>query len=162
MTKGISLIEVVIGSAVISTVLLAVGAVAQYSVNVSNLSTERLQTVFLASEGMEAFKIMRDSSWTTNISPLAPSATYYLKLVNAGRGYYKYIATTTVQTPIDGRFTRTFTIEDVLRDFNDDIASSGVVDVDARKVNFTVSWTSVKNQLFDENISAYVFNLYSN
>lgn len=162
MSKGISLIEVIVGAAVISVILISVGAVAQFSLNVSNLSTERLQAVFLTSEGMEALKSMRDASWSGRVAPLASSTQYYLLLESAGGGNYLWNATTTVQSQIDGKFTRIVTVEDVLRDFNDDIAGSGAPDNGARKINVTVSWVSAKGQTFDEKISAYIFNLHGN
>ena len=119
--KGISLVETVVGAGIISIVLLGLGAVAQLTLNSARVSTQRLEAAFLASEGVEAEKSMRDGGWAANIVPLGTTTTYYL-LYDSG-----YSATSTEPARVDGVFKRSFAVGEVFRDTNFDIASSGTL-----------------------------------
>ncbi|KKS36970.1 MAG: hypothetical protein A3G49_03355 [Candidatus Sungbacteria bacterium RIFCSPLOWO2_12_FULL_41_11] len=155
--RGVSLIEVIIGATIISIILLALGSIAQFSIGVSKVSTERLQAVFLASETIEALKTMRDSNWTTRIAPLAAGTSYYLLFVG------DHYETTTVQPAlIDGKFNRYFILENVNRDpATNDISASGTNDPDTKLVKAVVEWTS-KSVIKTETVKTYIMNIFNN
>ena len=158
LKKGVSLIEVIVGSAIISGVLLSLGLVAEYSIKVTAIGTERLQAGDLVIENMEGLKSIRDMGWTANIAPLTSGMTYYLAYSTTTN---TYSATTTVPALIDGKFTRTFVLYDVYRDANDRIAPSGTLDPNTKKIFITVTWTS-RNKARSETLQTYTSNIFNN
>lgn len=154
--KGTSLIEVVVGLAVIASALLLLGNIAQYSLRLVETSTMRLQAAFLLSEGAEAVKTMRDRGWTADISPLALDTDSYLEF-----SANQWKATTTPET-IDGVFKRKFVAAAVQRNSSDDIVpSGGTTDPNTKKITVTVSWNQGSRQ-FSESIATYITNLFNN
>ncbi len=153
--NGISLIEVIIASAVISLSIIYIANLYGGFVALSTGNTAKIQAVFLLDEGVEAIKTMRGEKWS-NIASTTVGTTYYL--------YWntdKWRATTTAST-IDGMFTRTFTSQSVYRDastFNIQTDGSGVIDSGSRKVDITVSWLD-KGTTTTRTTSMYIFNLY--
>lgn len=139
-TRGISLVEVLVGAAIVSLVLAGVVGVLQlYSVT-SRLNLERIQAALLLEEGVEAVRFMRDDSWTQNIDTLDEGIPYYLSLEATG-----WKATTT-ESLIDVQFYRTVTLTSVYRkNIDDDIVDSAsaeakTLDPKTKKVVVTVSW----------------------
>jgi len=116
-------------------------------------STKSIQVAFLLEEGMETVKIIRDSSWN-NINNLTTGNTYFLEFLN-----HDWIATST-NTYIDGKFERSFVIENVYRDINDDIiVSGGTLDINTKKTTVSVSWHNGKSTS-TKSISAYLTNFH--
>ena len=99
---------------------------------------EALKAVYLAEEGIENIRFLRDVSWSTNISGL-----------------------TSLSTTIDN-FYRTVTLSEVNRDANSDIVSSGgTVDINTKLVVSSVSWWNGVSTT-TKSISTYITNLYAN
>src|SRR3989339_2033041 len=136
MSKGFTIIEVLIACVIISTTTLALASVASTGIQLSNRSLRQVQANLLMEEGAEAVKSIRDNNWTT-ISDLDLDTDYYLSFdINTN-------SWTLGQTPtatIDGVFTRVIVFSLVYRDDNDDIASSGEPDLGTKSVNVSVSW----------------------
>lgn len=134
------------------------GNIAELSIRLVDVSTERLQAVFLLSEGIEGVKTIRDRGWAENMAPLVPGTTYYLQFDTQKNEW----ATTTAVQIIDGVFTRSFVLGEVGRDANDDIVSSGgTVDPNTRRVDMTVSWSN-RGRAYAESISTYITDLFNN
>ncbi|MDB5259161.1 MAG: seg [Candidatus Taylorbacteria bacterium] len=153
--KGMSIIEVLIGSAIIVTGILALiashTAYTQYAIQ----NEKNTEITYLLGEGLESLYFLRDKGWTAYIAPLSTSTTYYL----AFNGSY-WAATTTPQY-VDGTFLRKITIDDVKRDSNSDIASSGTLDANTKKVTAAISY-SQGQATTTQTISTYVANIYGN
>lgn len=137
MSRGMTLVEVVIAAAIISASVLALLLVHSLYIKTALANTSQVKAIFLAEEGVEDIRFLRDSSWSANIANL--SAT-----------------TTTIDS-----FTRTVTLSDAYRDSNSDIVASGTPDSNTKLITSSVSWwngtaTSTKS------ISAYITNLYAN
>lgn len=153
--RGVSVIEVLIGSAVISLSIIFIANVYGNLVALSSENTAKVQAVFLLDEGVAAIKTMRAERWS-NIASSTASTTYYL--------YWntdKWRATTTPSL-IDNLFVRTFVLADVKRDastFNIQTDGSGTVDAGTRKVDISVSWLN-KGATTTRTTSMYIFNLY--
>jgi len=152
-THGFGLIEILVASAVLSVVLVAVSGFYQTSLNVSQTTGERITAAFLLEEGLEAVKIMRDDSWSdiTNLTTGTPL-------------YYNWTgttwATTTTNIFIDGLYERSFVVDDVYRDANDDIVfSGGTLDTGIKQVTVSVAWTR-KGATTTRSISSYVADLF--
>ena len=153
--KGFGLIEIVIGSAIILSGILAI--IASYTAYVQYaLSNEKnVEAENLLEEGLEAMSLLRDKGWAVNISALSTTTTYYLSWNGS------YWATTASAQYVDGMFLRSINLGDVRRDGTDAIADSGTYDPNTRKITATVSfWQG--HATTTQSISTYIANLYSN
>lgn len=154
-SKGVSIIEVIIGSALL---LFAVtGLLTAYSmfIKVGMNTLNNIQATYLLEEGIEVASILRDYGWTSNISGLNSSTKYYFYWDGTG-----WTATTTV-AKIDSLYTRYAIFGGVNRDSNDNIASSGTLDSGTKKVTVVVSWQNGATTT-SRTLSSYVTNLFSN
>jgi Tfp pilus assembly protein PilV len=148
--QGFFLLEVVIASAVIATTLILLLGSIQNSVEVSQRSLERTRASFLLEEGAEAVKSIRDANWT-NLTAVTVGTPYYLLWSNGAWTLTQSVG------DIDG-YTRTIVVEEAYRDGNNDIAASGAVDANARKVTVSVSWTPPTG-VQTETLQFYIFNI---
>ncbi|OGZ96034.1 MAG: hypothetical protein A3I44_00050 [Candidatus Sungbacteria bacterium RIFCSPLOWO2_02_FULL_51_17] len=155
-SRGSGIIEVIVGVAIISIALWGLGTIAAYSHEVVQISGERVRATFLASEGVEAVKNMRDIGWGGQIGTLTASTNYYLAFDAAQE---RWRSTTTAST-IDG-FTRTFALYTVYRDANSDIVGTGTLDSGTKRVVVQVSW-SRRGNTYQESISTYISDLFDN
>jgi len=153
--KGIGLIEIVIGVAVLATSLLAISSFYQKSLEVSTNTTNTIQAGFLLEEGIEVARFLRDDDWDV-FSQLTSGVDYYL-IFNGATW-----ATTTTNTFIDGLFERKLVLGDVYRDVNDVIvASGGVLDPNIKKVTATLSWRDNESTT-TRSVSTYLANIFAN
>jgi len=132
--SGFGLLEIVVGVTVISVSFFGLMSVSQISLRLVEKGAQNIQAAFLIEEGIEAVKFLRDSGWNANIAPLNLNTDYYFSFNNS-----MWLATTS-QIIIDGVYERYFTVEEVYRDANDDIASSGTLDPNTKKINMSVFW----------------------
>lgn len=153
--KGFSLVEILIGSAIVSASIIYIANSYANFVSLSTTNTARIQAAFLLDEGVEALKTMRGESWTQNIASTTASTTYYLTWSTN-----KWKATTTPQL-INNIFTRTMVFSSVYRDVNFNVAESGTIDPGSKKVNFVVSWPD-KGATTTKSVSMYLFNIFNN
>ena len=134
--NGIAIIEILIGTSILTLVLAFISYTLLLFLDTSDLALEQTQALYLAEEGQELMRYLRDEDWQT-ISDLTEGNTYYLD-----------IATSTIglsSTPevIDGTFTRAVVVDELRRDSNDDfVESGGMVDSGGRVITVTVSWGS--------------------
>ncbi len=120
--KGVSLVEVIVGSAIIVS-LVTVVSVYAYFVRTAVANTAKIQATFLVEEGLEAVRCIRDTSWTTNIASLTMGTTYYLSFNTSTN---KWSLSTTASS-IDSTFTRKVVFS--------------TVDANTKKVVVSVSWS---------------------
>ncbi len=154
--KGFGLLEIAIGISVISLSIFSLTAISNLALKLTEESARNTQASFLLEEGIEALKILRDSSWSANIASLATETTYYPSFTNHNW------QTTLTNIYIDGIFERSFVLQNVNRDINDDIVSSGgILDPDTKKLTVFVSWLS-RNGTTTQSVSAYITNLFNN
>lgn len=146
---GFGLIEIVVGSAIFALSILGISSYYQQALQVSQKTGKFVQAGFLLEEGMEIAKYFRDTSWT-NISGLTPGTTYHLSWDGSTW------ATSTTNIFVDGIFERTFVIDNVNRDSNDDIVSSGgTLDAGTKKATVSVSWNE-RGATTTKTISTYL------
>lgn len=152
-SKGFGLIEIIIGSTILTVSLIAISAYFQKSLQLSQDSAKTVQASFLLEEGIEVAKFFRDTSWQ-NISGLTVGSSYYFQFDGA-----KW-ATTTSNVFVDGVFERKLVINNASRDANDDIVSSGGTnDADTKKATVSVSWLG-RNGTTTKSISTYITNIF--
>ncbi len=154
-TKGIGLVEVIVGASILSIAGVALLLTYGFYVKIASVAPRPIQAVFLEDEGIEVMRIIRDKSWTS-ISNLNADTTYYLSLATS-TGLW---TTTTTPKMIDGIFERTVVIATVNRDVNNDIISGGgSLDSNTKKVTVSVSW--VKNgATTTKQLIGYLTNLF--
>jgi len=147
-TNGFFLVEVLVATAVIGTVLVVLIGAVSNSVAISRLALERTQASYLLEEGAEAMKSIRDNAWTS-ITGLTMGTTYYLSWSGS-------IWTTTTTASKIGNFTRTVVCQNVSRDSNNDIVTSGGTnDTGTKKCTITVTWPSY-NGTITETLAEYI------
>jgi Tfp pilus assembly protein PilV len=157
--KGMSLVEAMVGIAVISFVFLAlIGAYDRFFAAELDVQPTT-KAAYLVEEGIEAVKILRDTSWSSNIATLSTSSTYYLSFATSTALW----TNSTTENVIDSVFYRTFTISDLMRDSTtkDIVSSGGVYDPDTKKITIGVSWRN-GNGTSTKAVSTYITNLFSN
>lgn len=114
---GITLIEVLIAMSIIATMLIAVGLSVTAYVNARSELLTDLKALYLAEEGYEILRALRDEDWNT-LDGLARDTTHYLTVATTTLGV------SAVPEVVDGSFTRSFQLREVHRDANDDITAS--------------------------------------
>ncbi|MEN9614213.1 MAG: hypothetical protein RLZZ347_520 [Candidatus Parcubacteria bacterium] len=156
--SGFSLVEIVVGSAIIGVVFVSMIATYATYVKASFQNASTIKATYLAEEGVEAIKSMRDRGWGTAISGLTASTTYYLDFSS---GYWK---STTTPEVVDSSYQRSFVLFPVYRDGNSDITSSGgTLDSDTKKAVVTVTVVPPAiGATTTKTLSAYVLNIFKN
>lgn len=153
ISKGFGLIEIVVGSAILTVSLIAISGYFQKALQLNQDSGKTVQASFLLEEGIEVVKFFRDTSWL-NISGLTAGTYYFIQFDGT-----KW-ATTTSNVFVDNVFERKLIINNVSRDANDDIVSSGgTEDADTKKVTVSVSWPG-RNGTTTKLISTYLTNIF--
>lgn len=151
--KGFGLIEIIVGSAILTISLAAVSTYFQKSLQFNQDNKKIVQASFLLEEGLEVVKFFRDTSWL-NIFGLTADTSYYLNFNGT-----KW-ATSTSNVFVDNLFERKLVINNVSRDANDDIVSSGGTnDADTKKATISVSWRG-RNGTTTKSISTYITNIF--
>ena len=148
INQGFSVIEILIVTAIVTSALTGFLYTEVLSVRLLRRETDNLEATLLAQEGMEAVRSLRDESWTNNITPLVNGTLYYPIVENS-----KWKLITAPTGLINGRYTRQIIFDQVFRDSNDNIASTGTVDADTRKVISRVLWNDKQIEL-----TAYLTN----
>lgn len=153
--RGVSLVEVVIGTAVL--LLIFTGLIASYTLFVSSGFTtlRAIQAAYLLEEGIEAAGTLRDYGWTANIAPLSAGTPYYFSWQGN-----RWI-TTSASSTIDNTFTRSVVFDPVYRDVSDNIAGSGTMDSGTKKVTVVVRWQNAATTT-SRTLSTYLTNLFNN
>ena len=137
--RGVTSLEVVIGVSIAGVILVYATYAVMEFINSARDITEKTEALYLAEEGLELVRFIRDESWS-NISSLPLNTTRYLAVTSSS------VSVTTTPEVI-GNFTRSFRIEDVYRNSsNDDIVASttggSIGDDNSKYVDMTVSWGS--------------------
>lgn len=152
---GFSLVEVLVMVFIATFSIFIVWRIYILYIKISVSNPAAFQSSFLAEEGIEAVKFMRDSSWSSNISTLSPGTSYTLVFDGT-----TWKATTTLAF-IDSRFDRRVSVENVFRDVSGNIAASGTADPNTKKVLVSVSWLK-DTATTTRQITTYVSNIFNN
>ena len=154
-SSGFSLVEVLVMVFIATFSIFAVWKIYVLYIKISLSNPATFQASFLAEEGIEAVKFMRDSGWSTNISTLSADASYTLTFNGITWGV------TTTPAFIANQFDRRLSVSDVYRDISGNIAESGTSDPNTKKVLVTVSWLK-DAATTTRGITTYVSNIFNN
>lgn len=153
--SGFGLLEIIVGIALISISVFGITSASAVSLRAMDDALNNVKASFLLEEGVEAVKMLRDTSWSLNIVPLVSGNSNYLNF--NGLNWQ----TTSLNTFIDDRFERKFVLENVLRDVNYDIAELGALDANTKKFTVSVSWQE-REGTTTKQISGYITNIFNN
>ena len=156
--KGFGLLEIVIAVAIVGGALWALASVFLLAERAQELSREKLQAVFLAEEGLEVLRYLRDAGWNQNIASLALGADYYLTFASSTS---QWVISSAPVPAVDGIFSRSFLVQAVLRDSGDNIAPSGTNDPETRKIIMKVAW-SFQQSSESVSLEAYLTDIFNN
>lgn len=155
MKKGLSLIEIVVVLFLIVVVVPAIYGVLTISVRSLNIAEREVEASYLASEGLEVVRNLRDAGWDANINGLSGD---YCASLSGGAWSLTVAGDCTVSGTL---FTRTINIASVDRDSNDDIVPSGTLDSNTKLITSTVSWQShdaTRSVVLETYITNFLFN----
>lgn len=155
--KGFTIVEAVVATSIVLVIVSSLVVVNNSYIKIAFSGVKKVKATLLAEETIEVVKLLRDQSWIANIVGTPVDTNRFLSY-NSGLNFW---ATTTDNIFVDSLYERKFILENVYRDGNNDIASSGTLDGDARLVTATVSWLE-KGATSTKTISTYIFNLLGN
>lgn len=135
--NGFGLIEIIIVISIVTVTLFAFLQIGIAGIKLLRNEKENLEAVLLLQEAFEAVRSVRDESWTANIAPLSNGTAYYPVVENS-----KWKLAVSSPGLINGKYTRSISFEQVVRDGEDKISSAGTADPDTRKVTAAVSWNN--------------------
>ena len=156
--RGFGILEIVIAVSIISATIFSLSFVFIVASKLETISLDKIRANFIAEEGLEAMRFLRDQSWAANLGALLDGPTYYLSFATTTSVW----SVGTNGSEIDKLFLRKVTLENVYRNGSDDIISSGgTVDPDTKKINVSVEWLE-RGATTSISASAYLSNIFNN
>lgn len=157
--RGFGLLEIVIAVSIISATIFSLSFVFIISSRLEGESLNKTRANFIAEEGLEALRFLRDKSWSANLGGLAAGTTYYLSFATTTSTW----SIGTLGSEIDNLFLRKVTVENVSRNSSDDIVNSGgTQDPDTKKINVSVEWLERGATTTLTTVSTYLSDLFDN
>lgn len=142
LKKGVSVVEALVGSAILTFVLFAFTSSLSIYSAASADATKRTQALFLAEEGIEITRSIRDRAWN-NIGGLDTEEVYGLSLNETAQRWELSRGEENVD-----EFSRRIILGDVYRNSNDQIteSTSSIYDAGTRLIRVEVSWQSRRGE----------------
>ena len=156
-SSGFGILEIVIAVSIISATIFSLSFVFIVASKLETMSLDKIRANFIAEEGLEAMRFLRDQSWAGNLGGLSAGATYYLSFATTTSVW----SVGTNGSEIDKLFLRKVTLENVYRNGSYDIADSGALDSDTKKINVSVEWLE-RGSTTTITASTYLSNIFNN
>lgn len=156
-TRGVSIVEAIVVISIISVSFAAILSATLFFLRGGLLATDQAQALFLLEESAEAVRFLRDEGYQANITPLVDTGTYYLEPTSSGW------VTSTTNTPVLGRFTRSIAVSAVHRRTSDDdivpatSPDPNAIETGTVKVDISITWPTGSTHG-----TTYVTDLYKN
>lgn len=150
--KGIGLVEVLVAVFIFTIILSSLILISNLYLSGATDSLRNTQAAYLAEEGIEGIKIIRDNSWDDILS--IPSNTQKFLSFSSASSTWQ-ISNTEEEI---GVFSRSFIINSVNRDTNGDISISGTDDPSTKKVTVNISWNGKKG-IVTKSLVTYITNI---
>jgi len=115
--KGFGLIEILVAAAIVGVAFTTLSGAVLSAFRVTDDDVLRIQAAFLAEEGLEIVRFLRDAGWEENIAGRESGTSYYpvfLAVENA------WTLAAEDPGPVDGIFSREIIFEEVYRRTSDD------------------------------------------
>lgn len=132
LQHGQSILEAILAMAIFAFMAMTMVALAVGGFTAIEQGSKQSEAEFLAEEGVEAVRAIRDRAWNENIYTTSSVGITGSQWVFSGEGTTETI----------GQFVRKISFESVCRDVNSDIAPCPALytDVHGKKAVVTVSW----------------------
>lgn len=158
LVSGYSLVEILVAVFIFSLILGSLINMSSIYLSGAGNSLKSTKGAYLALEGIEAVKIIRDTDWAT-ISTLSTNTDYYLFWDSSSSTWKSTLTATTT----DLIFTRTFRLSPVYRNIDGDSTTTQALgyttDENSKKVTVSVSWWA-KNSTTTKSLSTYITNIF--
>lgn len=132
---GFGIIEIAVVAGIVSVVFLGMFQLAIVANRPVAGSARETEATYLAEEGIEAVRVLRNEGWDSHITTISNTTNYY-PTISANR----WTLNTIDPGAINGTYTRVIVLSAVYRDTDDNISSTGTLDANTRKVTSTVTW----------------------
>lgn len=117
-TGGITVVEVIIGVTLLSVIVVMVLFTMTLFLQTRSELVKKTKALFLAEEGIELLRYLRDEDWTT-VAALSKNTPYSFTISGST------VAVTSASEVIDSTYTRQFVLKTVYRNSTEDLALSG-------------------------------------
>ena len=155
--SGFGMVEILVAVFIFSLILGSLIAASNSYLSSAADNLRSTEAAYLAEEGVEAVKIIRDTGWA-NINAIPDNIDYYLYFNEASSTNKIWNATSTFSQS-DQTFIRSFRLYSVYRDSNGRIITEGgTLDPNSKKVSVSVSWPS-REGTTTKNLYAYITNI---
>jgi len=115
--KGFTVIEILVGVSLLALIVIFTTHSLTLHFASGALVQQKTKALYLAEEGQEILRYLRDEDWNA-ITDLTADTQYYFAVATST------VATTTSLELIDTRYTRSFVLREAYRDANDDLVAS--------------------------------------
>lgn len=158
--NGFGLLEIVIAVAIIGSTVFALSFVFLMADKLESKASNQIRANFLAEEGLEVLRLLRDDSWSGHLAGLNTVTTYYLSFDAATSAWS---ITTSNPGLIDSLYARSFVVAAVNRDGADDIVTppDGTPDANTKKFSVSVSWQE-RGTYLTTTLSTYLSDMFAN
>lgn len=145
---GQSLIEFIVAVAIFLVIATSTTVAVLGSFSSTRLSEEGSRAVFLAEEGEEAVKSMKNRDWAllTNAAHMDPHG------LSSTAGTWSFSGA----SDVSGKYTRSVTITSVNRNNGAIVTSGGVTDPDTKRIDISVSWNFSPTRTNSITFTSYV------
>ena len=150
---GFGTVEIIIVSALVITMTLAVSAALVSVIRLGTSSSNQMQAFLRIDESAEALQIMRDTSWSSSIGAATIGTTYYLERLSNS-----YALSSTQPTSED--YYTEVVVDEVRRDMDGVLDDNGDVDSDSLQAVVSVYRTADAKFLTDGEF--LIHNVYEN
>ncbi len=158
LKKGIMLAEVLIAVFIFSVILGVLVTINNLYLTSVSSSLKSVKALYLAEEGMEAVRIIRDTNFS-NFQNLTEGESYYLYFLNSASSTWE--ATTSDLYKDVGGIDRWFVLNPIRREYNQIATSTGNIVPNTKKVTVYVSWDD-KSGTITKSLSTYLTKLIKN
>lgn len=151
--QGFGIIEVIVAMAIFVTMAATGVTSILHSFSINRLGNEETQAHMLAQQGIEAVRSIRNQNWTNMDIGNSTCGSSQNHGLATGTGSWTFSGTSQTLE----RFTRVITLENVCRDTNGFISSSGTVyDPDIKFVTADVTWDFTSSRTNTVSTSTYL------
>lgn len=133
--SGFSVMEIIVAASLFVIFVAGIYQILIFSTKSIHQSARKVEAAYLVQEGIEVVRTLRNNGWAANVAPLVVGQIYYPEIASGS-----WILSSANPGVLSEIYTRTVVLDTVYRDASDDIASSGDVDPDIRKITVNVSW----------------------
>lgn len=156
--KGMMLAEILVAVFIFSITLSVLININNFYLTSVSSSLKSVKAAYLAEEGMEAVRIIRDTDFSHFIN-LNERENYYLHFINSASSTWE--ATSSISSKNTDGIDRWFVLDSTRREYNKITTSTGDIDLNTKKVTVYVSWDD-RGNINTKSFSTYLTKIIPN